>query len=145
MVLSSDNQTKTRMALHPDQDPVAPLPLLSNAEIADRLASLAQLLSSQKENPYKVKAYQRAAARIRNLSESLDEMVRDQEDLTRFAGIGEAIASAIREIVTDGNSRKTRKTARAGHAGRRQYYQPSPAGSEARAACVQETRNFLRR
>ena len=35
---------------------------LSNAEIADRLASLAQLLSAQKENPYKVKAYQRAAA-----------------------------------------------------------------------------------
>lgn len=29
-------------------------------------------------------------------------MVRDQEDLTRFAGIGEAIASAIREIVTTG-------------------------------------------
>jgi hypothetical protein len=35
-------------------------PFLSNAEIADRLASLAQLLSAQKENPYKVKAYQRA-------------------------------------------------------------------------------------
>src|SRR5437764_8437510 len=30
--------------------------VLSNAEIADRLAGLAQLLSSQKENPYKVKA-----------------------------------------------------------------------------------------
>jgi hypothetical protein len=29
-----------------------------------------------------VKAYQQAAARIRNLPESLDEMVRDQEDLT---------------------------------------------------------------
>ncbi len=85
-----------------DQDSVAPSPVLSNAEIADRLASLVQLLSSKKENPYKVKAYQRAAARIRNLSESLDEMVRDQEDLTRFAGIGEAIASAIREIVTTG-------------------------------------------
>ena len=27
-----------------------PLPALSNAEIADRLASLAQLLSTQKEN-----------------------------------------------------------------------------------------------
>ena len=84
-------------------------PILSNAEIADRLASLAQLLSSQKENPYKVKAYQRAAARIRNLSESLDEMVRDQEDLTRFAGIGEAIASAIREIVTTGTLGKLEK------------------------------------
>ena len=53
-------------------------PILSNAEIADRLASLAQLLSSQKENPYKIKAYQRAAARIRNLSESLEEMLRDE-------------------------------------------------------------------
>jgi len=41
--------------------------VLSNAEIADRLASLAQLLSAQKENPYKVKAYRRAAAKIRTL------------------------------------------------------------------------------
>src|SRR5439155_17711970 len=84
-------------------------PILSNAEIADRLANLAQLLSAQKENPYKVKAYQRAAARIRTLSESLDEMVRDQEDLTRFAGIGEAIASAVREIVTTGTLEKLEK------------------------------------
>jgi hypothetical protein len=30
---------------------------LSNAEIADRLASLAQLLSAQKENPYKSQVY----------------------------------------------------------------------------------------
>jgi DNA polymerase (family X) len=98
------------MAVLPDQGSIpASSPVLSNAEIADRLASLAQLLSSQKENPYKVKAYQRAAARIRNLSESLDEMVRDEEDLTRFGGIGEAIASAIREIVTTGTLGKLDK------------------------------------
>jgi hypothetical protein len=30
---------------------------LSNAEIADRLASLPQLMAASKENPYKVKAY----------------------------------------------------------------------------------------
>jgi DNA polymerase (family 10) len=77
-------------------------PLLSNAEIADRLESLAQLLSTQKENPYKVKAYRRAAARIRDLPQSLDEMVRRGEDLTQFPGIGAAIASAIREIATTG-------------------------------------------
>ena len=53
---------KTPMALRRDQDSMGSSPILSNAEIADRLASLAQLLSSQKENPYKVKAYQRAAA-----------------------------------------------------------------------------------
>jgi DNA polymerase (family 10) len=79
----------------------APRPL-NNAEIADRLASLAQLLSTQKENSYKIKAYQRAASKIRTLSESLDELVREEADLTRYAGIGEAIASAIREIVRTG-------------------------------------------
>jgi DNA polymerase (family 10) len=79
---------------------------LSNAEIADRLASLAQLLSVQKENPYKVKAYQRAAAKLRNMSESLQELVQDEADLTQYAGIGDAIASAIREIVLTGTLRK---------------------------------------
>ena len=76
--------------------------MLSNAEIADRLASLGQLLSTEKENPYKVRAYRRAAAKIRTLPDSLEEMVREEADLTQFAGIGEAIASAIREIVLTG-------------------------------------------
>src|SRR5882724_4090574 len=66
-------------------------PFLGNAEIADRLASLAQLLSTQKENPYKVKAYQRAAAKLRNMSENLQELVQDDADLTQYAGIGDAM------------------------------------------------------
>jgi DNA polymerase (family 10) len=89
----------------PDEQPQG----LSNAEIADRLASLAQLLSTQKENPYKVKAYRRAATRIRTFAESLDEMVREEADLTRFAGIGEGIAAAIREIVLTGTLGKLEK------------------------------------
>jgi len=83
--------------------------ILSNAEIADRLASLAQLLSAQKENSYKVKAYQRAAAKIRTLSESVDQLVRDDADLTAYAGIGNAISSAIREIVLTGTLGKLEK------------------------------------
>ncbi len=82
---------------------------LSNAEIADRLASLAQLLSAQRENPYKVKAYQRAAAKIRTLSESIEELVRDEVDLTTYAGIGEAISGAIQEIVRTGTLGKLEK------------------------------------
>ena len=82
---------------------------LSNAEIADRLASLAQLLSAQRENPYKVKAYQRAAAKIRTLSESIEELVRDEVDLTAYAGIGEAISGAIQEIVRTGTLGKLEK------------------------------------
>lgn len=75
---------------------------LNNAEIADLLTSLAQLLSAQKENPYKVKAYRRAAETIRVLSESVDQLVRSGADLTEYAGIGKGIAGAIQEIVLSG-------------------------------------------
>ncbi len=79
---------------------------MSNAEIADRLASLAQLMGAAKENPYKVKAYRRAAARLRTFSESLDELVHEDADLTVFPGIGNAIAACIREIVLTGTLTK---------------------------------------
>jgi DNA polymerase (family 10) len=71
---------------------------LSNAEIADRLASLAQLLSTQKENPYKIKAYARAAAKIRTLSESIDELVRHDADSTAYAGIGAKTGMPLPEM-----------------------------------------------
>ena len=57
-------EAELRMKKMVDQSTASfPEMVLSNAEIADRLASLAQLLSAQKENPYKVKAYRRAAAK----------------------------------------------------------------------------------
>ena len=79
---------------------------MSNGEIADVLARVAQLMSATKENPFKAKAYRRAATKIRTLSDSLDELVRADADLTRYGGIGEGIASAIREIVLTGGLRK---------------------------------------
>src|SRR5689334_15879296 len=81
-------------------------PLLSNAEIADRLLSLAQMLSAQKENPFKIKAYRRAAQTIRGLSDSIDELVRRGVDLTVISGIGQGISAAIREIVESGTLEK---------------------------------------
>jgi len=83
--------------------------VLSNAEIADRLTSVAQLMAAGKENPYKIKAYRRAAAWIRTLPESLDELAREGADLTVYAGIGDAIAASIREIVTTGTLGKLQK------------------------------------
>lgn len=79
---------------------------VSNGEIADRLAGVAQLLAAAQENPFKVKAYRRAADKVRTLSESLEDLVRDDSDLTHYAGIGEGIASAIREIVATGSLAK---------------------------------------
>lgn len=75
---------------------------MSNAEIADRLASLAQLLTVENANPYKARAYRRAAAVIRGLGESVDELVRNNDDLRVYTGIGDAISGAIREIVATG-------------------------------------------
>lgn len=81
---------------------------LSNAEIADRLSSLAQMLTMEKANPYKVRAYRRAAV-VRGLGESVDEMVRNSADLRIYAGIGEAISGAIREIVETGTLKTLEK------------------------------------
>jgi DNA polymerase (family X) len=80
------------------------MPVLSNAEVAKILLSLAQLLSLQKENPFKVKAYRRAARAIVALSASVEELVRTASDLTTIAGIGKGISGTIREIVLKGGS-----------------------------------------
>jgi DNA polymerase/3'-5' exonuclease PolX len=62
---------------------------LRNAEIADRLASLAQLLSSRKENPYKIKAYRRAAPTASmNLSKAMRAALRLPLSSCRKDGFG---------------------------------------------------------
>jgi DNA polymerase (family X) len=81
-------------------------PPLSNGDIAAELMSLAQLLAARGENPFKVKAYRRAARTLRALGESIDELVRGGGDLTAYAGIGPAIAGVIQEIVQTGKLRQ---------------------------------------
>src|SRR5436853_1209885 len=82
---------------------------LSNGAIAAELMTLAQLLAARGENPFKVKAYRRAAKTLRTLGESIDELVRNGGDLTRYAGIGPAISSVIQEIVQTGRLRQTER------------------------------------
>ena len=82
---------------------------LSNAVIADRLSSLAQMLSIEKANPYKIRAYRRAAAVIRDLGESVEQLVRSDGDLRVYAGIGDAISGAVREIVETGTLKSLEK------------------------------------
>jgi len=118
--------------------------LISNAEIADRLASLAQLLSAQKENPYKIKAYQRAAAKIRALPESIQELVREDVDLTTYAGIGEAISGAIQEIVRTGTLGKLEKVKSEVLRIRKPERLSAPR-SEASSSCLQKARHLFDR
>jgi DNA polymerase (family X) len=89
-----------------DKLPSQSVRTLSNGAIAAELMALAQFLAARGGNPFKVKAYRRAARTIRALGESIDELVRNEVDLTQFPGIGAAISSAIQEIVRTGTLRQ---------------------------------------
>src|ERR1051326_1169874 len=82
-------------------------PRFSNGAIAAELMTLAQLLGARGANPFKVKAYRRAAKTIKALSESVDDLVRRGADLTVYPAIGPAIAGVIEEIVKTGKLRRT--------------------------------------
>jgi DNA polymerase (family 10) len=75
---------------------------LSNAEIARQLVSYAHALQTKGENPYKVRAYRRAAQTIKDLRESIDVLIRAGGDVTRYPGIGKGIAAALGEMVFKG-------------------------------------------
>ncbi len=89
--------------------PAIPTTFLSNAEIAHQLITLAQLLGANGENPFKIKAYRRAAETVQSLPDSVSELVRREADLTAFSGIGPGIAAAVREIVLSGGLRLTER------------------------------------
>lgn len=74
----------------------------SNADLARHLVEKAHALSAQGENPYKVRAYRRAAETVAHLSHSITAEIREGRDLTRFPGIGKGIAADLREIVQGG-------------------------------------------
>jgi DNA polymerase (family 10) len=78
---------------------------LSNGEIASELLTLAQLLAGKGENPFKIKAYRRAAKMIRALGESIHDLAASGADLTTYPGIGPAIQKAIQEMVQTGTVR----------------------------------------
>jgi hypothetical protein len=76
----------------------------SNDEIADALERLADLLEAQDANPFRVRAYRRAAATVRASPERLAERVSrgGRPSLEGLPGIGKTLASQIEELVHTG-------------------------------------------
>ncbi len=74
---------------------------LTNAEIADRLESLAGLLDITESSPYASRAYRRAAETIRETPASIDELVRTGR-VRDLRGIGPGIEARLRELVETG-------------------------------------------
>ena len=77
---------------------------MENPEVAQIFEEIADLLDIQGENPFRVRAYRNAARVIRDLSQSLAEMVKDgNKNLEELPGIGKDLAGKITTIVETGD------------------------------------------
>jgi len=75
-----------------------------NARIAERLRRAADLLEAQGENPFRVRAYRRAAETVAGLDRSVETIWREggTAALEALPGIGPSLARAIVEMITTG-------------------------------------------
>lgn len=74
---------------------------MKQLEVADIFEEIACLLELKGENPFRIRAYQRAAMNLRNLPEDLEQRV-EAGTLEEIPGIGRDLAQKIEEIVTTG-------------------------------------------
>lgn len=86
------------------EDRVSGLARPVNRQVASRLDEVAALLEQQAANPFRVRAWQRAAEVVRGLPVAIETLVeRDGIDgLKELPGIGETLARAIRDLVQSG-------------------------------------------
>jgi len=74
---------------------------MTNQEVAEILNRVAELLECQKENPYRIRAYRRAADTISNTTISI-ETIAQEKGLETLKGIGKDLAGKIEEILSTG-------------------------------------------
>ncbi len=74
---------------------------MNNLEIADTFDMIADLLELQAENPFRIRAYRRAALNLRSLAEDVAEIA-GRGELEELPGIGKDLAAKIREMLSTG-------------------------------------------
>lgn len=74
---------------------------MKNIEIARIFREISQILEIKGENPFRVRAYERAAQNLEFLSTDLEELARE-ERLREIPGIGEDLAAKILEYLQKG-------------------------------------------
>jgi len=72
---------------------------ISNKSIANLLRDYADTLEVFAENPYRLRAYRRAARTIMKLDKKIFQLVKEGFDLTTLPNIGPGIARQIQEII----------------------------------------------
>ncbi len=73
-----------------------------NAEIAEIFEQMAAMLSILDENPFKIRAYKKAAVNILELSDHIEDRV-SRDDVTNIPGVGKDLAAKVKEFVETGD------------------------------------------
>lgn len=73
---------------------------MKNQEIARLFNEIADRLELKDENPFRIRAYRRAALNIESLSKNVEDISR--EELTKIPGIGKDLAGKIEEYLATG-------------------------------------------
>jgi DNA polymerase (family 10) len=76
---------------------------VQNAEIADMFKQTADLLEIKGDNPFRVRAYRRAARTVEGLPQSVRGMLAAEVDLSQLPGIGNDLAGKIAAICQSGH------------------------------------------
>jgi len=75
---------------------------VKNKEIAKVFQDIADLLELKGENPFKIRAYQKAVRSIEHLPVEVEQLVAEDR-LKEVPGVGEAITKKITELITTGH------------------------------------------
>lgn len=79
------------------------LDIMTNAQISQAFQAIADMLNLKGENPFKIRAYQRAAETIENMSEDIAAIAaKGEKALQEIPGIGIDLSLKIVELVTTG-------------------------------------------
>jgi len=76
---------------------------MKNQEVSKIFNEIADILEIKGDNPFRVRAYRRAAMNIEGLSQDVAEM--SKEELMKIPGIGKDLAGKVQEYVTTGRLR----------------------------------------
>ena len=74
---------------------------MQNSEIAKVFYDIAEMLTSKKDNIFKIRAYQKVARAVEELPVPVEQLVVEGR-IKEIPGAGEAIAKKIIELVTTG-------------------------------------------
>jgi DNA polymerase (family 10) len=74
---------------------------MNNQQIAAIFEDIAERLKAKKDNIFKIRAYQKVAREIKELSVEVEQLVREDR-IKEIPGAGEAITKKLTELVNTG-------------------------------------------